>query len=596
MKLKRLLCFLTMFTLLSAQGISAKAAGETETAHFNEIGQIKNAMEIGSPALAQASAEPVSPNPETSEGLPASFDLRSQNLVSSVKNQGNYAICWAVAAASLIETEFITKYPDIDLSEWQLAYYTYSRKFGFPLPETSPDPEDAFAMGGNYFVLSPMLLNWISPFSEAEYPFGRTDILNPDLDADTLQKQSSYHVTDCCILDYDVNSANFETQMNDIKTILTQGHAVAINYYNATSNFSNVKDNQNFYNPSGNLQGSIYHAVTIVGWDDNYSAENFKSPPPRNGAWLCKNSWGSSWGNDGYFWLSYAEPTCVQPYYVLAEEKNEHNGQFYYDDFCWWSSVTFADGANTAYMANVFTAEKDTILTSAMFATAMENENYEIQVYQGLRSSSKPTSGTSTAGVTTGTEKFAGYHTVDLANPVKIQAGETFSIIVKLSGAVGSHLTCESYAVTTTEYADGTAKVNENIKEEQLMQGFAPKQSFYSADGSRWSDIYYASSILESYPTVENAMDATVNVTTKLGNVCVRGLTQLSGDTNLDGLINAQDAADILLYAVASGSGELPEQSIQWQRRADVDNNGIVNANDAAYLLQIAAQLGTGEQ
>ena len=179
---------------------------------------------------------------------------------------------------------------------------------------------------------------------------------------------------------------------------------------------------------------------------------------------------------------------------------------------------------------------------------------------------------------------------------MKIKAGETFSIIVKLSGAVGSHLTCESYAVTTTEYADGTAKVNENIKEEQLMQGFAPKQSFYSADGSRWSDIYYASSILESYPTVENAMDATVNVTTKLGNVCVRGLTQLSGDTNLDGLINAQDAADILLYAVASGSGELPEQSIQWQRRADVDNNGIVNANDAAYLLQIAAQLGTGEQ
>ena len=37
------------------------------------------------------------------------------------------------------------------------------------------------------------------------------------------------------------------------------------------------------------------HAVTIIGWDDDYPADNFLEGhrPPQDGAWLVKNSWGS---------------------------------------------------------------------------------------------------------------------------------------------------------------------------------------------------------------------------------------------------------------------------------------------------------------
>ena len=47
------------------------------------------------------------------------------------------------------------------------------------------------------------------------------------------------------------------------------------------------------------------HAITVVGWDDNYSTNNFKTAPVGNGAWLIKNSWGTSNGDKGYYHVSY---------------------------------------------------------------------------------------------------------------------------------------------------------------------------------------------------------------------------------------------------------------------------------------------------
>ena len=53
--------------------------------------------------------------------------------------------------------------------------------------------------------------------------------------------------------------------------------------------------------------GSTYtdHSVVIVGWDDNYSRNNFEITPPGDGAFIVKNSWGDEWADNGYFYVSY---------------------------------------------------------------------------------------------------------------------------------------------------------------------------------------------------------------------------------------------------------------------------------------------------
>ena len=43
------------------------------------------------------------------------------------------------------------------------------------------------------------------------------------------------------------------------------------------------------------------HDVVIIGWDDNYPQENFTTHPEGDGAFICKNSWGEEFGEDGYF-------------------------------------------------------------------------------------------------------------------------------------------------------------------------------------------------------------------------------------------------------------------------------------------------------
>lgn len=64
---------------------------------------------------------------------------------------------------------------------------------------------------------------------------------------------------------------------------------------NASFNYNNTEQ-----------AGNSYHAFSIVGWDDDFSKDKFLIKPEKNGAWICKNSYGTDYGKGGYFYLPYS--------------------------------------------------------------------------------------------------------------------------------------------------------------------------------------------------------------------------------------------------------------------------------------------------
>ena len=72
--------------------------------------------------------------------------------------------------------------------------------------------------------------------------------------------------------------------------------------------------------------------------------------------------------------------------------------------------------------------------------------------------------------------------------------------------------------------------------------------------------------------------------------------SSLPGDVNLDGAVNATDAAEILIAAAKSGAGEDSGLNAQQKLNADVNADSEINAGDAATVLMYAAAVGAGEE
>lgn len=698
----------------------------------------------------QARAEIIAAAPSAGTGLPAQYDMRRQGLTSRVQRQGSYGMCWSFSALAALESTILPKQPEVDLSEWSLAYYTYDPETGFPIPG-STDPEDAFRMGGNFYVVAPMLMNWMGPVTEESCPFGALDALDADMTPEALRAQAVYHATDADMFLYSVDSSMNEEICTAVKQSVYQGQAVSLSFYNITS----LHQNASYYNAENKRTGGNYHAVSVVGWDDAYPASNFRSNPGRDGAFLCKNSWGAGWGDNGYFWISYADPSIVELYNLRGEDAQIHTDQYLWDTHGLWTAMSVGDADTSDYIANIFTAREDTVVTSVMLSTAMPGESYTVRIYQDLQDDTDPTSGTE-GGRTKGTIPNAGTHTIALAEPVFLKAGERFSVMAKLSGAAGQHIPCEAYTHFVTEYPDGTVDDRESLlSEDALVQTLHPGESFYSADGRKWHDVYDEEVIDETYTDADGTVQTMYG---RMGHVCIRALTQqigyvvcsetqeeipqgteislscpgaqeiwystdgetfglytaplpietdttlyvyavidgvafpvqtmpyriahaklssllrtdthqylewnriadncytaecsqvagtvgllpitmgqiaseagdfasgevsevrrdnavtlyvsqenrldtmyvlymtdaIRGNVNLDDMVNAADATDVLLYAAAQGAGMPQEQDAAWLARADCDENGTVDAADAAWILVYAAVQGAG--
>lgn len=431
-----------------------------------------------------------------SADLPAAYDLRKDGLVTSVKNQYDYGTCWAFAALASLESSLIRKDPTVDLCEWSLAYTTYCDEFGFAYRD---DIDTLFDEGGLYCYAAPMLAAGIGSVNEGYfgYEYGDLGILNCGMVQEDWRNARYCQTTECVTMRFWKYSENFEDELKAVKNAVYEGHVLSIDF-DYTDAAYNAENHCYYYNYDAYSEEESYgHAVALVGWDDNFPASQFNDLPEGNGAFLCRNSWGEQWGDDGYFWLSYYDESIGELFYVEGDPVDKYRDIHQYDEYGNWNSLCLNDDENeeefvadtVAYAANVFTAEEDCYVTAAMICTAMTDEDYEIIVYSDLTDPADPSSGVAST-VTGGHVSEIGYHTIDLNDPIFVPAGAKYAVTVRYSGDAGYHLACEGAYRSVTYNNDGTEDIYEGEIYSRIMKDHQRGQSFVSPDGMNWEDLY----------------------------------------------------------------------------------------------------------
>ena len=373
-------------------------------------------------------------------GLPSSYDLRMLSKVTSVKNQNPYGTCWAFATYGSLESALMPT------ESWDFSEDNMVLTAGFDY-----DPYN----GGGTSTMSTAYLARGGAVSESDDPYG-DDVAVAGL-APRMRLQ------DMSIVCNDGSST--KDTANDIaaiKNALTAHGALftTMNWNNAGYRSATAA----YYgSPSSYWITNAGHAVTIVGWDDNYSASNFATTPAGNGAWIVKNSWGAAWGLQGYFYMSYYD-YWAERYACFFTPMNvgSYTRAYQYDPLGWCSNF---GGGSTAWGANDFIASSSDPVVSVGFYAPVPNTQYEIFTAAGHAGSR-----TSRA---VGTVSYAGYHVITLSSPLSVTSGQVFSIITKVSTPNYAYPLAIECAISG--YSSGATP--------------AAGRSFFSPDGSNWTDM-----------------------------------------------------------------------------------------------------------
>lgn len=404
--------------------------------------------------------------------IPAYYDAREHGRVTAVKRQNPWGNCWSFAAISALESSLISDgySQDIDLSEYHLCYYNY-KAITDPLNGTEGDGftytgtfEEFLDAGGNILVSYHALTNWVGAVEETVTGYPTEEGTELEASVEGAYLNDKVHLQQM----YQISTEDTDAVKREI---MEHGGLTASFYYKSTYYNSSTGGYYNNVNTSSN------HAVAVVGWDDNFSKENFKTQPSADGAWLVKNSWGTSFGQEGYQWISYEDTSlgdvmCL----LLAEDADNYDNNYQYDGSYMNTSLKIE---NTVMASNIFRIQEGEAreeLRAVAFELGNTNVDYSIQIYGNLRDENNPLSGKALLEEpVTGSTTYQGYYTVELPETVYLNPGENFAVVITYEKDGSVYVTLEKSTVWN------------NI---EFVASAKEKQSYLSTNGgTTWMDV-----------------------------------------------------------------------------------------------------------
>jgi C1A family cysteine protease len=354
------------------------------------------------------------PEAFSAAALPSKWDWRQQGVVTQVQNQGNCGSCFTFASLANFESRLqIDGAGTYDFSENNAKECSWEEVNNFESPPGNPWGS---CDGGDYFMLANLfsqkgtVLEWCDPYVDRDV--GCKDSC-PYIKTLLDWRYISYEVPDTNVL------KGYIHNHGPVYTSIYAGNGDAWQ-----TEFGYYDGSYTLYHPGTE---SPNHAVLIVGWDDDLSHAGGM------GGWIVKNSWGSNWGDNGYFYIAYGSASIgTGSSSIYAWQDYDPNGDImYYDEAGWWNQWG-CGSSTTGWGLSKFIPTSDTYVTRVEFWTTDRTTDIDVYIYDnfnGVAPSNLLWSGLNYS--------FAesGYHGVELYPPLAVTGGNDVIAVVKFTNA-----------------------------------------------------------------------------------------------------------------------------------------------------------------